>query len=105
MKRLITEKDQQDDASEPHAEPAGLPTLRLLLTTASRIDGSAQQRVADALGIEIADYYGLTETGGVCILQEPGREYTDGSIGVPADCLCEIRAGDDTTSSISTPRT
>lgn len=73
----------------------GLPSLRLLLTTASRIDGSAQRRVAAALDIEIADYYGLTETGGVCILQDPGREYTDGSIGIPADCLCEIRAPDD----------
>ena len=68
-----------------------LPSLRLLLTTASPTDAAAQQRVSKSLGINVADYYGLTETGGLCIAQQSGRQYTQGVIGRPTGCICEIR--------------
>lgn len=71
-----------------------LPTLRLLLTTASPVDAGVQQRLAAHLGIDIADYYGLTETGGICIAQLPGLQYSNGCIGTPVGCLCEIRNPD-----------
>jgi acyl-coenzyme A synthetase/AMP-(fatty) acid ligase len=73
-----------------------LQSLKQLLTTASPTDIAAQRRVSRRLCIEIADYYGLTETGGLCIAQRTGLQYGEGVVGTPAGCLCEIRAPDGT---------
>ncbi len=73
-----------------------LKSLRLALSTGSKLSDKLQLRFFEATGILIKNYYGLTETSGVCIA-EP---LTDGvigadSIGIPLDALLKVKANID----------
>ena len=82
------------------ARPVSFPSLRQLLSTASKLGHAQRNRLSEALGIDVLDYYGLTESGGICILQQPGKSYAEDSIGHCDNCLAEIRRPDDTVAEI-----
>ena len=61
-----------------------------MLTTASAIDGSTVRAFREVHGAPVHDYYGLTETTGICIAVPAGAEQIGaGTLGVPVGC--EIR--------------
>jgi acyl-coenzyme A synthetase/AMP-(fatty) acid ligase/SAM-dependent methyltransferase/uncharacterized protein YbaR (Trm112 family) len=68
-----------------------LPDVRLVMSTASKLDVVQKNRVSTHLDLKVVDYYGLTETGGICIAQLPGKEYSGDAVGEPINCIVEIR--------------
>ena len=68
-----------------------LGRLRLLLSTGGRLEPEDAATVSSAWDVPVRDYYGLTETGGVCI----GRRHNDASsadglIGRPIGAVVRI---------------
>jgi acyl-coenzyme A synthetase/AMP-(fatty) acid ligase/SAM-dependent methyltransferase len=65
--------------------------LRQVAVTGSMLSRALQAEGEAAFGASIQVYYGLTETGGVCLLVPPGtaRE-DDGDVGTPAGALLRI---------------
>ena len=72
-----------------------LGRLRLLLSTGGRLEPEDAATVSSAWDVPVRDYYGLTETGGVCI----GRRHNDASsadglIGRPIGAVVRIFDGE-----------
>ncbi|WP_438951512.1 class I adenylate-forming enzyme family protein [Porticoccus sp.] len=57
--------------------------LRQILVTGATLHSSLQEQAEKILGYPIADYYGLTETGGICCAPVPGQTEAIGTLGVP----------------------
>jgi acyl-CoA synthetase (AMP-forming)/AMP-acid ligase II len=57
--------------------------LRQILCTGAQLPPSVQSEVESAFGVPVFDYYGLTETCGVCVLTPPG-EAPGASGAIPA---------------------
>ena len=64
---------------QAHGRLSDFGSLRLLLSTGGPLDTDAAASFTDAWGIEVRNYYGLTETGGLCIGQRDGGG--DGHLG------------------------
>ena len=74
----------------------GLGGLRLLLSTGGRLEPGDAATVAAAWDISVLNYYGLTETGGVCIGRSgDDASSTDGRIGRPLGAVVRIFDGND----------
>jgi acyl-coenzyme A synthetase/AMP-(fatty) acid ligase len=74
--------------------PLAFGSLRQILCTGASLASSAHQEVEQMLGVPVHVYYGLTESGGVCTLVEPGmKRLADGDIGVPADAWLRLVDG------------
>ena len=73
----------------------GLGRLRLLLSTGGRLEPDDAATVSSTWGIPVRDYYGLTETGGVCIGRSDDAAATDGRIGRPLGAIVRILDGND----------
>lgn len=68
-----------------------LSTLRFVLSTGSNLTGTLIEELGSAYGFSVYDYYGLTETSGLCIGVLPGAPVpARGTIGVPLDCVARI---------------
>jgi acyl-coenzyme A synthetase/AMP-(fatty) acid ligase len=83
IENLLTFKARSDLPS--------LPSLRLILSTASKLDSSLREELSTELSADIADYYGLTETCGICIRQESSGKSRTHSIGYAINALLEVR--------------
>ena len=68
-----------------------LPELRTIATTADRLDPESSIAVQEILDVQIVDYYGLTETGGVVLAAVKGCE---GDLGIPAGAVVEVHQND-----------
>jgi acyl-coenzyme A synthetase/AMP-(fatty) acid ligase len=68
-----------------------LGSLRLALSTGNQLPSALRTQWKHQTGILLQNYYGLTETTGICIAELPGAEPAgDHSIGVPIDCMIRI---------------
>lgn len=67
-------------------EPA--PALKQVLLTGTSLGAGLQAEARDKLGVLIGDYYGLTETGGICTAAT--RETETGTLGHPVEALLHI---------------
>jgi len=71
--------------------PRALGSIRLALSTGNKLSQELRIKWKKQTGTSILNYYGLTETTGICIAEPPGFESSDdGSIGSPIDCLVKI---------------
>jgi len=66
---------------QAHGRLSDFGSLRLLLSTGGPLDADVAASFAEAWGIEVRNYYGLTETGGLCIGQRNGDVGGDGHLG------------------------
>lgn len=65
--------------------------LRKVLVTAAMLSKTHAERFYHAFGLELLTYYGLTETGGVCLLNREGmRHLAEGTIGKPINALVHV---------------
>jgi len=71
--------------------PLRFGALRQVAVTGSMLSQTLQAEGERAFGAPIQVYYGLTETGGVCLLVPPERaRAADGDVGVGAGALARI---------------
>lgn len=71
--------------------PTDLRTLRYLMCTGSAMSPEASREFMEHYAIEVLNYYGLTETCGLCIGVLPGQaKEQSGSIGLPLECIAAI---------------
>jgi acyl-coenzyme A synthetase/AMP-(fatty) acid ligase len=68
-----------------------LRTLRLAMSTGSQLTPALRAEFSQAFGTPIVNYYGLTETTGICLAERPDqvRPGAD-TIGWPVGCLAQI---------------
>lgn len=68
-----------------------LRTLRLAMSTGSLLTPALRTEFGQAFGTPIVNYYGLTETTGICLAERPDqvRPGAD-TIGWPVGCLAQI---------------
>ncbi len=72
-----------------------LPRLRMVLSTGSSLQGASAEQATAALGVPVYDYYGMTETSGVCVLVTPSMHpVAAGVIGRPEGCLAHVLKAD-----------
>ncbi|MGZ3838012.1 MAG: class I adenylate-forming enzyme family protein [Flavisolibacter sp.] len=65
--------------------------IRLALSTGNQLTVSLRESWQKNTGIPLYNYYGLTETSGICIAEPLGfSSNREGSIGLPLDCLVRI---------------
>jgi acyl-coenzyme A synthetase/AMP-(fatty) acid ligase len=66
-------------------------SLRLALSTGNQLSSELRALWKEQTGIPLYNYYGLTETTGICIAEPPGffSEHNN-SIGIAADCLIKL---------------
>lgn len=57
--------------------------LRQILVTGAALHPSLQEQAEKILGCPIANYYGLTETGGICCGTQLGEAEAMGTLGIP----------------------
>lgn len=71
--------------------------LKAIYCTGAPLDANTAQRLHDRWGAPVINYYGLTETGGLCLSQRP-RDWRPGdqSLGWPAGCEARLVAEDGT---------
>lgn len=68
-----------------------LDSIRSLICTGNALSQSLRKDFKSAFGKDILNYYGLTETTGICISQNPLEEnLLNDSIGKPIDCIAQI---------------
>lgn len=73
----------------------GLASLRQVLSTGSPLPAPVAEAFRRRFGLPVLDYYGLTETTGLCIGVTPAdADAPPGSIGRPLGCIAQI-VGDD----------
>jgi acyl-coenzyme A synthetase/AMP-(fatty) acid ligase len=66
-------------------------SLRLSLSTGNQLSPNLKNTWKETTGIPLYNYYGLTETTGICIAESPGFTSEEkNSIGLPVDCLVKI---------------
>lgn len=67
--------------------PQSLRSLRTIATTADRVDRESAAAVAELFGVQVLDYYGLTETGGI-VVAVAGE--CQGALGKPLGAAVEV---------------
>ncbi|MEL6255142.1 MAG: class I adenylate-forming enzyme family protein [Bacteroidota bacterium] len=68
-----------------------LDSIRCLICTGNALSQSLRKDFKTAFGKDILNYYGLTETTGICISQSPlDEDLLNDSIGKPIDCIAQI---------------
>ncbi len=68
-----------------------LTSLRLVLCTGNYLAQGIRDLLYDKHGIVIHNYYGLTETCGICIAQDPERsDIRENDIGIPVGSLVRV---------------
>ncbi len=66
-------------------------SVRLMLCTGNQLSNELGLKWKEQTGTPLLNYYGLTETSGICIAEQPGFTASDDrSIGIPIDCLVKI---------------
>jgi radical SAM protein with 4Fe4S-binding SPASM domain len=65
-------------------------TLRLILSTADRLKHGLRQEFQRQFDVPILNYYGLTETAGICLSERQGMVMTESAIGTPVDALLRV---------------
>ncbi len=66
-------------------------SLRFALSTGNMLSRELRKQWQTQTGNGLYNYYGLTETTGICIAESPGEiPIDDKSIGFPIDCLVKI---------------
>jgi long-chain acyl-CoA synthetase len=79
-------------ASLPDADPARLATVRIAVSGASKLDPATKRAVAERLGLDLLEGYGLTETCAT-VASALGTDAPPGSVGWPMPGV-EIRLVD-----------
>lgn len=70
---------------------ADLRTLRQVICTGSNLYPALRQEFLDHFNIPILNYYGLTETTGICTAEtEETHQLTQHTIGQPVACMAQI---------------
>ncbi len=68
-------------------------SLKAIYFTGATLDPSSVETVHARLGIPVVNYYGLTETGGICLSQRlPGWRPGDATLGHAAGCEARVVA-------------
>lgn len=68
-----------------------LTTLRLAMCTGSALHQDLREGFKDAFGVSLLNYYGLTETSGICIAEFPHATIQHpGSIGWPVQAIAQV---------------
>jgi acyl-coenzyme A synthetase/AMP-(fatty) acid ligase len=66
-------------------------SIRLALCTGNALPADLRTKWQNQTGTTLLNYYGLTETSGICIAESPGFSPQDEySIGLPVGCLIKI---------------
>jgi acyl-coenzyme A synthetase/AMP-(fatty) acid ligase len=69
--------------------------VRAIYCTGATLSASASEALFRRIGVPILNYYGLTETGGLCLSQDIARwDPTDTSLGHPVGCEARLVAAD-----------
>lgn len=70
---------------------AHLRSLRLVMSTGSPLTTDLRQAFATAFHRPLVNYYGLTETAGICLAERPNQARSDtDTTGWPVGCLAQI---------------
>lgn len=76
------------------APKAAFASVKAIYCTGAALDADSARQVHERLGVPVINYYGLTETGGICLSQRlNGWTASDRSLGYPAGC--EVRLMDE----------
>lgn len=68
-----------------------LHTLRQIICTGSALPDHLKKAVIDHFDLEVFNYYGLTETTGICLSETPDSTSTDQStLGIPRDAILQV---------------
>ncbi len=68
-----------------------LDSLKTIICTGNKLSDSLRKSFRDVYKLSILNYYGLTETSGICISQRPIDTVIDlDTIGKPIDCIAQI---------------
>lgn len=75
-------------------------SIQAIYCTGASLAHDASRAVFERFGIPVINYYGLTETGGICLSQQRGNwDPDDSSLGMPAGCEARLVAPDGSGSS------
>ncbi len=78
-----------------------LDSVKTIICTGNKLSDSLRHSFREKYNLPILNYYGLTETTGICISQRPIDEVIDiDTIGKPIDCIAQIVDEDDNLLSI-----
>lgn len=94
--RAATAPAEQDGASAElsrggvHPRPGSPPALRLAVSTAAPLTESVRADFERAFGVPVQDYYGLTETAGLCAAEAPRQPGTPPAGFHPVDTLVRV---------------
>ncbi|GAB4040289.1 AMP-binding protein [Spirosoma gilvum] len=70
---------------------SNLHSLRLVMSTGSALSTDLRQAFHKAFNRPLVNYYGLTETAGICLAERPGQGHVDqDTIGWPVGCLAQV---------------
>ena len=72
------------------SEIAPAPHLRQILVTGAPLGEKLWERTVERLGCGVGNYYGLTETGGLCAAALPDDPAAGGTIGCPKEALLQV---------------
>lgn len=68
-----------------------LDSIKTIICTSNKLSDSLRKSFRDKYKLPILNYYGLTETSGICISQGPLDSIIDfDTIGKPIDCIAQI---------------
>ena len=68
-----------------------LDSIKTIICTGNKLSDSLRKRFREIYNLPILNYYGLTETTGICISQLPYDSIIDlDTIGKPIDCIAQI---------------
>ena len=82
----------QFDRAGARIPPGALASLRMVLCTGSRLPDAWAERFEARFAVPVLNYYGLTETAGLCAGAVPGGGgRRPGAIGVPLGCRIAIQ--------------
>lgn len=74
----------------PRLAPALRP-LRLVLSTGSALTPALRDEFSETFGVPVVNYYGLTETTGICVAERPAQVAPDrDTVGWPVGCLAQV---------------
>lgn len=67
-----------------------LRPLKKVLCTGNNLTGLLKQSFKESFDLQVINYYGLTETTGICIAETPGEyNYEDGFLGYAVGCIAQ----------------
>ena len=74
---------------------ADLSGLKTIMCTGSNLSSELRKNFLEAFGIPILNYYGLTETTGICLSEGPDDYVLDkNTIGKPVGCVAQVISPD-----------